>query len=361
MNKERKVLIIPLDWGLGHATRCIPIIHYMISKGWSVTLAGEGKVAQLLAEEFPTLEVLPLKGYRISYPAKGWLFVPKIILQIPKIIGAIAYENRWLKKNIALHTWDLVISDNRYGLFTNDAKTIIITHQLSVITGIGNFADTVARKIIYRFINRYNACWVPDTEDQNNIADRLSHPKDLPEHVQYIGPLSRLSKKNISEENFILILLSGPEPQRTLLENILIEQASKIDEQFLCVRGLPSSHQKMEDKKNIRFENHLPAEELSTLLARAKMVICRTGYSTVMDLLKLQKKAIMIPTPGQTEQEFLGKRLGALHWYLIQDQQHIDLAEGIPQCLQYTPSIPQLDFEEYSRAIDAFSIQYFGA
>jgi hypothetical protein len=361
MNKERKVLIIPLDWGLGHATRCIPIIHYMISKGWSITLAGEGLVARLLAEEFPTLEILPLKGYRISYPSKGWLFIPKIMVQIPKIIGAIIHEHRWLKKYIPLRHWDLVISDNRYGLFTSKAKTIIITHQLSVITGVGKFADTVVRKIIYQFINRYNACWVPDTEDQNNISGNLSHPEDLPKHVQYIGPLSRISKKNISEENFILILLSGPEPQRTLLENKLIEQASKIDEQFICVRGLPSSHQKIENRKNIRFEHHLPAEELSTLLSGAKMVICRTGYSTVMDLLKLQKKAIMIPTPGQTEQEFLGKHLGELNWYLIQDQRSIDLADGIPQCLQYSPSIPFLDFEAYSKAIDAFSIQYFGA
>ena len=361
MKRDLKVLIIPLDWGLGHATRCIPIIQYMLKIGWRVSLAGEGKTAKLLSTEFPELPMLYIKGYRISYPKKGWLFILKIILQIPKIINAIAHEHFWLNREIKNHGWDLIISDNRYGIFTNMAKTIIITHQLHLISGLGKTVDLLVRKITYLFLQRYNACWVPDTEGQLNISGTLSHPNILPENVQFIGPISRMKKITASEENFILLLLSGPEPQRTLLEVKLIEQAKGINEKFVCIRGLPSNELKKTDQENIIFFNHVTSDDLSKYIQQAKLVVCRTGYSTVMDLIKLQKKAIMIPTPGQTEQEYLGKRLKKLNWFTIQAQQSLDLQAGIENCLFSTNQIPTLKFDMFSKAIEAFSIQYFGA
>ena len=361
MNRAVKVLIIPLDWGLGHATRCIPIVQYMQSKGWEVTLAGEGQTAALLSSEFPNTAILPIKGYRITYPKSRWLFIPKIIFQIPKIIAAIVQEHFWLKKMISTYQWDIVISDNRYGLFTSRAKTILITHQLSVITGAGKPMDGMLRAIIYSFIDRFNVCWVPDTEDKENISGKLSHPKALPVHTEYIGPLSRVEQKNVPESDFILLLLSGPEPQRTALENILIKEASKTEYKFLCVRGLPASSDQLEDRSNIRFVNHLNADELARKIEASILVICRTGYSTVMDLIKLKKKAIMIPTPGQTEQEYLGRHLGEQRWYIIQNQEEIDLPNGIHQCMKHSAPLPDFDFNTFSKHIDRFGIECFGA
>ena len=361
MKRDLKVLIIPLDWGLGHATRCIPIIQYMLKIGWRVSLAGEGKTAKLLSTEFPELPMLYIKGYRISYPKKGWLFIPKIILQIPKIINAIAHEHFWLNREIKNHGWDLIISDNRYGLFTNMAKTIIITHQLHLISGLGNTVDLLVRKITYLFLQRYNACWVPDTEDGLNISGMLSHPHKLPNHVEYIGPVSRMEKTDRTEKNIVLLLLSGPEPQRTILEEKLVEQVNGIDEAFICIRGLPIDGLIKPNLKNIQFINHVGAKDLSIYIQESKMVVCRTGYSTVMDLIKLQKKALMIPTPGQTEQEYLGKRLKKLDWFIIQDQQKLDLQQGIKECQLSTNIIPALKFDMFCKSIDAFSIQYFGA
>ena len=361
MKKDLKVLIIPLDWGLGHATRCIPIIQHMLSLGWEVTLAGERQTASLLSKEFPALTILNIKGYRISYPQKGWLFAPKIILQIPKIIFSIIYEHIWLQQKMKTYQWDIVLSDNRYGLHTKHAKTIIITHQLKLISGWGETIDWLLQKLTYSILNRYNACWVPDTEDHLNISGTLSHPHKLPKNVKFIGPISRMKKETVVEKNIILLLLSGPEPQRTLLEEKLIEQAKKIEELFVCIRGLPSEVNKKTDQKNIRFINHVNATELSNFIQESKLVVCRTGYSTVMDLIKLQKKALMIPTPGQTEQEYLGKRLKNLGWFIIQNQQNLDLQEGIHKSILTSNSIPALQFDLFSKAIEEFSIQYFDA
>lgn len=360
MKNDLKVLISPLDWGLGHATRCIPIIQYMLTLGWKVTLAAERETAGLLSKEFPDLPLLHIKGYRIRYPKKGWLFLPKIILQIPNIMYAIVYEHRWLHHNLNTYTWDVVVSDNRYGLFTKKAKTIIITHQLKLISGCGDPIDYWLQKKIYRRLSRFNACWVPDTADDMNISGTLSHTKELPQNVQFIGPVSRMKKENIASKNFILLLLSGPEPQRTLLEEILTEQATQIDEWFLCIRGLPNTMHIKTDLHNIHFKNHVNAVELSHYIQESKLVVCRTGYSTVMDLIKLQKKALMIPTPGQTEQEYLGKRLMQLNWFTIQPQKNLDLKQGIEKCLMSANKIPEIKFDEFCKAMDTFSIQYFG-
>jgi len=361
MGKELKVLIIPLDWGLGHATRCVPIIHYMHSKGWKITLAGEGKTANLLKHEFPELEIMPLKGYNISYSRKGIFFIPSILMQVPKIMLAIIREYRWLRKTMKSHAWDIIVSDNRYGLFHKEAKTIFISHQVAPISGMGSMADNLLRLISFRFIQRFNACWVPDTADDQNISGKLSHPKKIPGNIAYIGPLSRMTAKHISEEDVVLLLLSGPEPQRSILENKLIEQAGTIQKRFICVRGLPADHAILPDTSNVQFINHLPAVELAEIIEKSSLVVCRTGYSSVMDLIRLRKKAVMIPTPGQTEQEYLGKRLSKLGWFSIQDQQTLDLSHAIKQCIDSQYRVPAFNFEEYRRAVDQFGIQYFGA
>ncbi len=361
MDRDLKVLIIPLDWGLGHATRCVPIIHYMRSKGWKITLAGEGKTGHLLKQEFPDLEMMPLRGYNISYPKKGIFFIPSILMQVPKILVSIIREHRWLRKKMKSHAWDIIVSDNRYGLFHQHAKTIFITHQVGPISGLGSFADKLLRMISIHFIERFNACWVPDTADNENISGILSHPKSVPRNIQYIGPLSRMTAKHLPEEDIVLLLLSGPEPQRSILEKKLIEQASTMQKRFICVRGLPADHTTLPDSNNIQFIHHLPSIELGEMIEKSGVVVCRTGYSSVMDLIKLRKKAVMIPTPGQTEQEYLGKRLSKLGWFTVQAQQNLDLSNAIQQCIDSQYKIPALNFDAYRKTIDQFGIQYFGA
>ena len=385
-----KVLVAPLDWGLGHATRCVPLVRFMVQLGWKVSLAGEGPSLSLLSQEFPELTTIPLKGYRIRYPKSGALLIPRLLLQIPKILKTIKLENEWLKESFARENWDLVISDNRYGLYHPKTKCIFLTHQLWVLSGwgkaclpVGKGIDQLLNKRLHQWISNFNQCWIPDEKENGGIAGILSHPPiplspayrqagyfpiPLPTGRQavplslfpnpysllsttYLGPLSRLTKQNCTEQTQILVLLSGPEPQRSLLEQKLLEQIKQIDEQFLFVRGLPSASHKLENTRNVHFENHLATAQLSQAISSAKLVVCRSGYSSVMDLLKMEKKAILIPTPGQTEQLYLGKELAAKNWFVTQKQEELQLKTAIQLCLSDTQVRPFLDFEAYKQVL----------
>src|SRR5438270_1451778 len=305
------VLIAPLDWGLGHATRCIPIIKKEIEKGKIVYLAGEGHVKTLLQEEFPDLPFLDLKGYRIWYSRSSAWFNFKVFIQIPKILLAIRYEHKWLKKIIQQYGINEIISDNRYGLYSYSIPSFFITHQLLIKTPFGKKADAFLQKLNYRFINRFTECWVPDFEKEDNLAGELSHPSIYPGiPVRYIGPLSRFHiPSNLPEEKHMLALLSGPEPQRTIFEKKILHQLINYDKEVVLVRGLPGCKEKLHVGKNIKVFNHLPAKDLEKALLESSVIIARCGYSTIMDVITLRKRSILIPTPGQTEQEYLAKNL----------------------------------------------------
>ena len=309
---KQRILVAPLDWGLGHATRCIPIIKELLAQDCDVWLAGEDAQEELLKTEFPDLPMLELPGYRIKYAkTKKGLFW-KMVKQSPKLNMAIRFEHKWLKKTVAEYNFDAVISDNRYGLFHSTIPCIFITHQLRIKSPFGNWTEKIVQKRNYKYINRFTECWVPDWETENNLAGELSHPELKPAiPVFYIGILSRFEADTtiIEKKNNLLVILSGPEPQRSILEEKIIKQVSHYSGTATIVRGLPLSPSHIPYTDMIKVFNHLPAAALNTAMQEAEYVICRSGYSSVMDIATLQKKSILIPTPGQTEQEYLGDLL----------------------------------------------------
>lgn len=305
-----RLLIAPLDWGLGHATRCIPVIRELLKEGAEVFLAGEGQTATLLRTEFPDLPLLSLKGYRVQYAAGRWELMGKLLLQIPKIIDAMDEEHHWLQDAVEEYDFNGVISDNRYGLYSDAVPSVIITHQLLVRSGAGLWADRQLQKLHYGYIQSFGECWVPDVTDTPSLGGELSHPRVMPAvPTHYIGNLSRFGSPAITSPKHLLIMLSGPEPQRTLLEEAICAQLPSFSDPVVLVRGLPGSTDTLSLGANITVFNHLPAAALEAVIREAKLVIARTGYSTVMDLVRLQKRSILIPTPGQTEQEYLGEHL----------------------------------------------------
>lgn len=311
MLRKYRILIAPLDWGLGHATRCIPVIEELLANGCEVWLAGKGMQEILLKGEFPDLPFLQLEGYRVQYSRMSKGFILKIFMQIPKIISAIRKEHRWLKKMIVKYEFDAVISDNRFGLHDKRIPTIFITHQLSIKSFSGKWSDKILQKWNYKYINRFNQCWVPDFAGENNLAGELSHPVSPPAiPVKYIGLLSRFEKKEGGElKDHLLFILSGPEPQRSILEDRIVDEISHYPGTATIVRGLPSALSVIPSTGMIKFYNHLSSKELNEEMQKAEWIISRSGYTTVMDIVKLRKKSILIPTPGQTEQEYLGKYL----------------------------------------------------
>ncbi|MEP7376286.1 MAG: glycosyltransferase [Chitinophagaceae bacterium] len=322
-----RVLVVPLDWGLGHATRCIPVIYELLSQNADVWLAGEGDQEILLKKEFPDLPFLYLRGYRVKYGKSGLGLIATIFRQVPHILRRIRLENEWLKAVVKEHQFDAVISDNRYGLYHTGIPSVFITHQLNIKSPFGKWSERILQKKNYRFINRFTECWIPDEKNENGLAGQLSHPGIMPSiPVRYMGILSRLKKIHKAEKrNHLFISLSGPEPQRSLLENKFIDYIGHYSGTATIVRGLPGETTIIPSTNDIRFYNHLPTDELNKEMERAEYVISRSGYSTVMDIVTLGKRSILIPTPGQTEQEYLAKYLTAKKIALCISQNEFDL------------------------------------
>ncbi len=320
----------PLDWGLGHASRCIPIVNSLLSKGFYVILAAEKSVATLLKEEFPYLEILQLKGYNVQYSKHPSFFFVKMLWQLPKIASTINTEKEWLKKIIEQYKIDIVVSDNRFGMYNKNAYCIFITHQLGIKTG-NAITDKIVQKTNYNYISKFDECWVIDEAGKQNLAGELSHPKKLPNtNLKYIGILSRLTKIPAVKTIDLLVLLSGPEPQRTILETILLQQMKGLPQKMVLIRGV------INEKADLKYENeHLQiysyqtTQKINELILASKIVISRGGYTSMMDFATLQTKAIVVPTPGQTEQEYLAKYLSEKKYCFATTQANFNLKEEL--------------------------------
>ena len=326
---NKRILIAPLDWGLGHATRIIPIIRFLITIGSTPIIASNLAAKTLLQKEFPDLEYIDLPGYDITYSKNGKWLVFKLLTQATRVWRQLFSENKWLKKAVIDHKIDGIISDNRPSFFHENIPSVYITHQLQIFS-TSKIVTGFARAIHYQFINKYQACWVPDFAGKDNLAGSLSHPATLPKTpVQYIGPLSRFTSASTVTGTDILAMISGPEPQRSMLETILISILKKINQPAVLVVGNPSAEKLKCEEGNLKVYNHLDAKELEQQLQSAKIIVARAGYSTMMDLLYLQKNAILIPTPGQTEQEYLANYLVSKGNFIFVNQDESEIMQAL--------------------------------
>jgi hypothetical protein len=346
-----RVLVAPLDWGLGHATRCVPIIKELLNQKCEVIIAASGAQKAILQGEFPFLTFVELPGYDMIYDKNRALTLLRLIGAIPKILIRIKREKAWLSRFLALEEPDLVVSDNRYGLALPGVVCIFMTHQLRIRTSFGRLADTLLQRMNYRLIGHFSRCWVPDMEADDGLAGALSHPAQMPGiTTKYIGWLSRFGKISQSDKRAnrdpnrgdaedidregdgpeLLILLSGPEPQRTLLEASIMTQAGAVLCHMVLVRGLPAGGPALLNiPPGLTAYDHLPAAELEPLMRKARLIVARSGYSTVMDLARLGRRALLIPTPGQPEQEYLGPFLAGKGLAFCVKQSAFSLRESL--------------------------------
>lgn len=304
--QQKNILVAPLNWGLGHATRCIPIIRNLEECGFNPIIASDGAALQLLKLEFPHLLFLELPSYRITYPKRGKNFMWKMLQGLPQMFLAIRNERKEVKKWVHIYKLSGIISDNRLGVYNKNLPNVFITHQLNVLTGSTTYLTT---KMHRRIINKFTECWVPDVEGKHNLSGKLGHVACQDAKTKYIGPLSRFCKLDLKKKYDLLVLLSGPEPQRTLLEEKLVTSLSKYSGNVVFVKGIIEPDQKTVQQGNILFYNFMKTSRLEKTINESNFVLCRSGYTTVMDLAKLRKKAFFIPTPGQFEQEYLAKKL----------------------------------------------------
>jgi uncharacterized protein (TIGR00661 family) len=350
-----RILVAPLDWGLGHATRCIPIINELIKHNCEVIIAASGAPYSLLKKEFPTVVFLPLDGYKVRYSLNHKSLSLGLMLQLPRILLAVLKEHGWLKKIINDLRIDAVISDNRFGLFNKQVQCIYMTHQVQLRTG-NSFSEIPGRAIHRYFINKYDHCWIPDTP-QHNLAGELSAEAHLPPATStYIGPLSRFKKSGVTKKLYdLLVTISGLEPQRTIFENILLAQLKGSKKKVLIIRGLPASDSAIRTgSANIEIVNHLSQEDMNVACEQAEIIISRSGYSTIMDLVKLERNALLVPTPGQAEQEYLAAYLMEKKYFFCVQQKDLVLESVLKEYASFNFTKPSCSFDEYKKTIAAF-------
>lgn len=303
---NKTILIAPLNWGLGHATRCIPIIKALQENNYIPIIASDGIALALLKKEFPYIKTLKLPSYQIEYSKNGKDFKWKLLKNLPKMMRAIWKEKKLVKKWVKKYNLDGIISDNRLGVISKKVPSVFITHQLNVMTGSTTWITSLLHQNI---IKKYTACWVPDFEGEINLTGELGHIKNADFEIKYIGPLSRLQKREVPKQYDLMIILSGPEPQRGILEEILKKEILRYKGKVIFIKGIIEKDQKQEQIKNITYFNFMNTRQLEKTFSESEIVLCRSGYTTIMDLAKLGKKAFFIPTPGQFEQVYLAEKL----------------------------------------------------
>lgn len=323
MAEKKRILFAVLNWGLGHATRSIPVIDFLLSKDHVIVIAADGEALVFLQEHYaqnPQIDFEVLPAYNPVYHPAGGSFAMAILLQLPKFVAAIYKENRTVASLTKKWEIDTIISDNRYGCFSKKIPSYLITHQLNVQLPL--HLKIAFDRMLHSQLQQFTAVIVPDFPDRR-LSGKLSESNLS--NVFYTGPLSRLEKNEKPKKYKAVCLLSGPEPQRSILEAVL-KKAIDFSQDYFLVRGTLTK-----DKSPVKNAIDMAdTAQINELLNTAEIVVCRSGYTTLMDLAKINhKKIVCIPTPGQTEQEYLAKKLAMEKKVVMIEQAHFDWAEAL--------------------------------
>jgi len=297
----KKIIVAPLNWGLGHASRCIPIITSLLENNFTPVIASDGNGLAYLKKEFPNLESLELPSYNISY-AKNLKW--SLFLQIPSILKAIKKEHKLIDDFIIKNNVSGITSDNRFGVLNKKVYSVYITHQTTIFSGIFTFLTS---KVHQKIIKRFDECWIPDLMNSEFSGKLSFSTKKL--NQKFIGVLSRFTKQELSIKIDVLIILSGIESRRIQLEKKLKSEFKNYGERVVLVQGKIESQQRVSSENNIKIYNFMLFQELQNTINTSEIAICRAGYSSIMDLAVLQKRVFFIPTKNQTEQEYLADYL----------------------------------------------------
>jgi UDP:flavonoid glycosyltransferase YjiC (YdhE family) len=342
MAARMRVLICPLDWGLGHAGRCITLIRALLGAGHAVRFAAAGGALRLLRSEFPELPWHELAGYRVRYSRSAALLLPSLLAQAPAFLLGLRSERRRLRRLLAEHPCDLVISDGRYGLYAPGVPAILVTHQIALRAPDWpgrTRAERLLLRLNLKALARFDRVWIPDLPGVLSLAGELAGPEDPASNREWIGPLGRFAPPAAMASTVgrtridIAAVVSGPEPQRSLFEADLRAALAGLAGTRILVRGRPGkAGPGLADLRpgELNVFDHLPGGELAQVFAGAEALVARSGYTTVMELAVLgAAAAVLVPTPGQTEQEYLADHLAGLGAAVKLDQGKLDLASAI--------------------------------
>jgi len=336
----KHILVSPLSWGLGHATRDLPIIRYLLERGHHVTIAAEGRALTLLQDEVPACDFEHLPDYPPPY-SSGKRFVPTFVATAPKMLAAIEKEAANVRKLLEKRSFDLILSDNRFKVRADGVPSFVITHQLRFMTPPGLEVFEHATELFNaKYLRAFDRIIVPDAADPvENLSGRLSHDlqwMDDSPRVYYAGPFSSVRRLDVEQDVDLFISISGPEPPRTELEKTILEKVRDVEgDRIIVALGKPEVKDVRTIDGRIEVHGFLGREQQQAMLNRARFVVCRSGYTTVMELAELGRKALFIPTPGQTEQVYLGEYYEERGYFHTVDQYELDLPRDIEKAKTY--------------------------
>ena len=328
------ILVSPLDWGLGHASRMIPLIRRFVLDGHNIILAGSGRSAEILRNTFPDLRFVSLPCHSV-HMGSGKHSYFQLLLQVPALVLSVFREHHLTKKLVHDEAVDIIISDNRYGLHCRNAYSVIITHQVSpVLPAFFRWLEFPLYIIIRKLIQRFDQCWIPDfSHPEVNLSGKLSHRYKTPSNARYIGILSRFSQSDTSYEiqpslrYEVALVFSGPEPQVSIFEKQMISQLIRLEKSAILLRGMRNRPIEISGSlpSYIHHVSHLEVNAFKQVLKQAGLVISRSGYSGIMDFIALGISAILVPSPGQSEQEYLADWLSEKGWFRCVTQDKLNL------------------------------------
>jgi UDP:flavonoid glycosyltransferase YjiC (YdhE family) len=327
------VLVSPLNWGLGHATRDIPVIKKLLDRHHDVTIAACGNALKVLEKEFPECRSIPFPDYPVPYSTSRF-FLPKFVAFFPLMLKAISDERKNLDSILAKNQYDLIISDNRLGVYSSTIPSVFITHQLHYHLPMIFWPVEILAVAMNGYLHgKYLQIIVPDNPPgPTALAGKLSRPgtDETKKRAYFSGILTSTHRQDIREDLDYLVMISGPEPQRTRLEEILMNQIHELEGSSVILLGSPRNHDNQKQLKNCRVMTYASTQEKEYLMNRAKCIICRSGYTSIMEIAELGKQhALFIPTPGQTEQEYLSGYYEKKCWFHSQSQYRLNLPEDI--------------------------------
>jgi predicted glycosyltransferase len=328
LDKSRNILVCPLEWGLGHAARMIPLARRLTDMNNKVIIASGEEHLSLFRSELPGLSYISFPGFKPGYSR----YLPQyisLLFKLPVLVFNIIKEHQRVKRIISENNIDIIISDNRFGLWNRNVISVYVTHMPRIpLPGSLRFLEPVGTMLHRQIIKKFDYCFIPDLPGELNLSGRLSHGLKLPANVRYIGILSKFTFQKtppeISESlPHYTVILSGPQPQREMLRQKLINLFKNEPASIIILEGKPISPEITHKTGNITFFSHLPASEMRKVIQSSQKIITRSGYTTIMELVSLNCTALLIPTPGQTEQEYLAEYLSEKGWFTTMRQSEI--------------------------------------
>jgi len=354
-----RILFGICSWGLGHATRTLPIIRKIIDEGYEVTVVSSGRSLSMLKKELgPGPNFAWLDDYQPAETLNPSFLVPSTLFRFPRYVTAMLRERDFVRRLLVRRKMDVIFSDNRFGFYSRDVPSFFMSHQLRILNPLGTKVLEDGTEIYNNyFFKRYAGVLVPDFEE-DGLAGRLAHGLSIidEKRLNYIGVLSEFSYHSTVQDVDIFVSISGPEPQRSAFESLVRKQLYAFEGRVVVSLGKPDDGQMDNGHIEPNVKSYLGRAEREDLLNRSKIVIARSGYSTLMDLCSLRKRGFLIPTSGQPEQEYLAKHhMERRNFYSVQEKE-LDLKSQLEEALSFrSPELKYPTDRAVEKAVDVIT------